>query len=77
MILSCRTTIDLFAAFVDGALSTEEEQALRAHMADCPRCVEFLESYRGTSRVLRDATAAEMPPEVEDRLLRFLANRRR
>jgi anti-sigma factor RsiW len=75
MILNCRTTIELFAAFVDGALSAEEEHALRVHMADCPRCVEFLESYRGTSRIVRDATAATLPPDVEERLLRFLASR--
>jgi anti-sigma factor RsiW len=73
MIATCRTTIDLLAAFVDGALSAEEEQSLRAHLADCPRCVEFLESYRGTSRVLREATALEMPPAVQRRLLAFLA----
>jgi anti-sigma factor RsiW len=73
MIATCRITIDLLAAFVDGGLSAEEEQALRAHLADCPRCVEFLESYRGTSRILREATALEMPPDVERRLLAFLA----
>jgi anti-sigma factor RsiW len=75
MIASCRTTIDLLAAFVDGVLSAEEERALRAHLAECPRCVEFLESYRSTSRILREATGLEMPPDVERRLLAFLARR--
>lgn len=72
MISNCRTTVDLLAAFVDGALSAEEERALRDHLADCPRCVEFLESYRATTRILRDATDVQMPPDVESRLLAFL-----
>jgi anti-sigma factor RsiW len=76
MIANCRTTIDLLAALVDGALSGEEEQALQAHMADCPRCVEFLESYRGASRIIREATKVDVPAEIEERLLGFLASKR-
>ena len=76
MIANCRTTIDLLAALVDGALSKEEESALAAHLADCPRCVEFLASYRGTSRIIREATTMDVPPDIEDRLLGFLAGRR-
>lgn len=75
MIANCRTTIDLLAAFVDHALSSEEEQALQAHMADCPRCVEFLESYRGTSRIIREATEVDLPVDIAERLLGFLASR--
>jgi anti-sigma factor RsiW len=75
MIANCRTAIDLMAAFVDDALSAEERQALSDHLADCPRCVEFVESYRGTGRVLRQATDVEVPPDVEARLLSFLQRR--
>jgi anti-sigma factor RsiW len=70
--MNCRTTVELLAAFADGALSPEEEGALRAHLADCPRCTEFLESYRATSRVLRTATEVDVPADIEERLLRFL-----
>lgn len=76
MTASCRTTVELMAAFVDGVLTADEEQALRAHLAGCPRCIEFLEAYRGTSRVIRDATDVELPADVEARLLEFLATRR-
>ncbi len=76
MIANCRTTIDLLAAFVDGALSGEEQQALQAHIAHCPRCVEFLESYRAASRIIREATKVEVPAEIQERLLEFLATRR-
>jgi anti-sigma factor RsiW len=72
MIANCRTTVELLAAFVDGTLPVAEEHALRAHLADCPRCVEFLESYRATARIIRDATDIEMPPDIESRLLAFL-----
>lgn len=69
---NCRTTIELLAGYVDGALSPEEEAVLREHMAQCPRCVEFLASYRGTSRIFRDATDVDVPPDLEARLLDLL-----
>lgn len=72
MAANCKTTISLLADFLDGALAPEIEAALRAHFASCPKCVEFLESYRGTSRVVRQATDVTIAAEVEARLLRFL-----
>jgi anti-sigma factor RsiW len=73
--MNCRSTVDLLAAFVDGALPPGDEQALRAHLAGCPRCVEFIESYRATGRVFRDATDVEIPGDLEARLLEFLSQR--
>jgi anti-sigma factor RsiW len=70
---TCKSTLSLLAAFVDGALSPADDAALRAHLADCPRCTEFLESYRATGRVIGAATDVEIPPDVEDRLRAFLA----
>ncbi len=71
--VNCRGTIELFAAFVDGQLSAVEKMALRKHLKDCPRCAEFLESYRGTSRIYREATRVEVPEELSRRLFEFLA----
>lgn len=77
MIANCRTTVDLLAALVDGALSAEEDAALAAHLADCPRCVEFLASYRGTSRIIREAMKVDVPPDIEERLLGFFVGRQK
>jgi anti-sigma factor RsiW len=74
MIANCRTTVDLLAALVDGALSAEEDAALAAHFADCPRCVEFLASYRATSRIIREAIKVDLPADIEERLLGFLVS---
>jgi hypothetical protein len=49
--------------------------ALTAHVAGCPRCVAFVESYRATPRILRSATAAELPGDLAASLRRFLAER--
>ena len=77
MIVTCRTTVELLAAFLDGALPVEDEAALRAHLAACPRCVEFLESYRATGAVIREATEVALPDEVAARLAAFLRDRTR
>jgi hypothetical protein len=76
-IANCRTTVDLLGALVDGALSAEEDAALAAHFAACPRCVEFLASYRGTSRIIREVMKVDVPADIEERLFEFLASRRR
>jgi anti-sigma factor RsiW len=72
MIASCRTTIDLLPALIDHALAPEQHDAVHDHLAVCPRCVEFQQSYRATIRILRDATATEPPKDLEARLLVLL-----
>ena len=63
---------ELFLEYAEGRLSESEREAVSAHLEGCPPCVEFLRSYRETPRIAREATASRMPPEVADRLKRFL-----
>jgi anti-sigma factor RsiW len=49
---------------------------IEAHVAGCPRCTAFVASYRETPRILREASAVTMPPDLEASLLRFLRSRR-
>jgi anti-sigma factor (TIGR02949 family) len=75
--MTCRETIDLFMDFVEGSLSPEDKQELDRHFAACPPCLEFLRSYEATPRILKRAAAQKMPPEVGERLKRFLEKKRR
>jgi len=58
-------------------LPAETAAALEAHVAGCPRCAAYVESYRATPRILRAATAAPLPPDLEQSLIAFLRGRRR
>jgi anti-sigma factor RsiW len=62
--------------YLEGALGLPEREAIDAHVAGCPRCVAFLESYVQTPRILRAVTAEALPAELATSLRRFLAARR-
>ena len=75
--LACASGIDLLTDYLEGALPAEVSADLETHVAGCPRCTAFLAAYRETPRILRDATAITMPPDLEKSLLDFLRARRR
>ena len=70
--MTCRDAIDLFAEFLDGALSEETVRTLEIHLADCAPCRAYLNTYRSTAGLVGQAGRVEMPPELRDRLRRFL-----
>ena len=67
--LTCASGVDLLMEYLEGTLPAETSTAIEAHVSDCPRCVAFIESYRETPRILRDATTVEMPKDLEESLL--------
>ena len=69
---ACASGVDLLMDYLEGALTPEVRAALDAHVAGCERCIAFVESYRATPRILRDATAAKIPPDVNQSLRAFL-----
>jgi anti-sigma factor (TIGR02949 family) len=75
--LRCREIIDLLADYLDGSLPSETAKNLEAHLEGCPPCIAFVNTYRGTVNVVRRLSAAEIPPELRDRLISFLRERKR
>jgi anti-sigma factor RsiW len=67
--LTCREVADFLMAYEDGELSEAARREFDAHLAVCPDCVAYLESYRATVALGRrafadeDAAAAEQVPE--------------
>lgn len=73
----CASGVELLMEYLEGSLAPDVRAALEAHVAGCPRCVAFLASYQATPRILRAATLAALPEDLEDSLLEFLRRRRR
>jgi anti-sigma-K factor RskA len=64
------STHDLSAAYALDALDNDERRRFEAHLADCPRCREDLDSFRTTAAALAVAEpASEPPPELRGRIL--------
>jgi anti-sigma factor RsiW len=74
--LVCASGVDLLMDYLEGVLPSDLSADLEAHVSGCPRCTAFLASYRETPRILREASAVTMPPDLEESLLRFLRSRR-
>jgi anti-sigma factor RsiW len=71
----CATGVELLMDYLDGVLSADVRAALDEHVAGCERCTAFVASYCATPRILRDATAASLPADVEASLKAFLRAR--
>lgn len=71
---TCKDSLELLQAYVDGELSPGERARLETHFGDCTPCEAFLLTYRETPRLAREALKAEMPAEMGARLTSFLRN---
>jgi anti-sigma factor RsiW len=75
-VVVCASGVELLNDYLEGVLPAELRMELEAHVAACPRCSAFVAAYRETPRVLRDATVATLPPDLEASLMDFLLKRR-
>jgi anti-sigma factor RsiW len=74
--ISCRTGVELLMDYLEGVVPEDMRKLLDSHVAGCPKCTAFVASYVATPRIVRDATAAAMPPELQRSLLAFLRAQR-
>ncbi len=70
--LQCKDIVDLLEAYLDGGLDPATTQALTDHLADCPDCTAFLNTYRRTVDTTRELREEELPAPLRERLLAFL-----
>jgi predicted anti-sigma-YlaC factor YlaD len=70
----CRELLGQLNDYVDGELAAELCDDLEQHMADCPDCRVVFDTLTKTIALYHtlDDTTAELPPDVEARLLRRL-----
>jgi anti-sigma factor RsiW len=73
---TCASGVDLLMEYLEGELPADVRAAIDRHVTGCPRCVAFIESYRATPRILREATAATLPEDLQASLLAALRNAR-
>ena len=74
--ISCQTGVELLMDYLEGVVPDDVRTILDSHVAGCQKCTAFVASYLATPRILREATAAAMPPELQQSLLAFLRAQR-
>ena len=74
--VSCQIGVELLMDYLEGVVPDDMRTILESHVAGCPKCTAFVASYLATPRILREATAGKMPPELQKSLLAFLRAQR-
>jgi anti-sigma factor RsiW len=79
---TCREVEGLFEAFLDGALESREEEAMRAHVAACPACgaryaldLALVQTIRTAPEEALESVAGEVVGRIKVRRRRRLALR--
>ena len=77
--MTCKEFIDFLMAYLDGELEGDVAKVFEEHMHLCPPCVEYLESYKATVALGRQACCdeTEVPPEVPEGLIKAIQAARR
>ena len=80
--MTCKEFIDFLMAYLEGELGTETVSVFEEHLQLCPPCVEYLESYKSTVALGRQACRdladdAPVPPEVPEGLVKAILEARK
>ncbi len=78
--ITCRELIDFLWRYLEGEVSEEERLEFEYHLARCPTCVAYMNSYKETVSLGRAAfedLEAPAPPEVPEDLVAAILTARR
>jgi anti-sigma factor RsiW len=78
--VTCREFADFIADFFDDGLPAAERQAFERHLARCQNCARYLDGYRQTVALGKQAFAnadGSLPSEVPDELVDGIIRARR
>jgi anti-sigma factor RsiW len=67
--LSCAEVVELVTDYLEGRLPPEQRRRFDEHVSGCDGCVAYLEQMRATIATAGRLREADLPPELEERLL--------
>jgi anti-sigma factor RsiW len=70
-----RLVMEALYDFEEGTMPSSERAHFEEHLAACPPCVRFLDSYRATGRTLRALKPREIPPTLARTVFQFVKER--
>jgi anti-sigma factor RsiW len=76
--ITCKELVDFLGEYVEGALSAAQLAEFHRHLAVCPSCIHYVESYK-TTRLLGKAAFCDAsrpdepaPADVPEDLIRAI-----
>ena len=78
--MTCRELIEFLMSYIDGELADDRRSLFDEHLANCPDCVTYLETYRKTvaleTELLGASLDALVPGDVPEDLVRAILSAR-
>jgi anti-sigma factor RsiW len=74
-VVSCRVFVEFLSEYLSGELTAAERAEFEVHLAECPECVAYLDTYQKTIRLGKtvcDHPEDRVPDEVPEQLVRAL-----
>ena len=78
--MTCRDFTEFLGEYLAGSLPAAQRARFEEHLAECPDCVAYLQTYQDAIRLGKAActhAADPVPPEVPDDLVRAILAARR
>jgi hypothetical protein len=72
---TCKQITSLVFDYLNNALGPRVRRDFVRHLALCPDCVAFLNTYKKTVRMTRSVRVQDMPAKVRANVLDFLRRR--
>lgn len=68
----CREVVDLLSDYIDGECTSQVEGLIDAHLADCPHCIAFVNTFRKSVKMTKALDYGDIPKDLRIRLHRVL-----
>jgi anti-sigma factor RsiW len=65
--VTCRELVEFLSEYLSGELAATERAEFEAHLAECPACVAYLDTYGKTIQLLK-AAFARSEDQLPDRM---------
>jgi anti-sigma factor RsiW len=70
--ITCQQLIDFVASYREHELTAEQEAEFERHLAVCPSCVAYLNTYEQTVLLAKASAADRVPDEIPEALVRAI-----
>jgi anti-sigma factor RsiW len=71
--VNCRDFVEFLSEYFSDELTAAERAEFEAHLAECPDCVAYLDTYQQTIQLIKAATShpeSQVPGGVPEKLVR-------
>ena len=75
--ITCQQLIDFLMSYLDNELPLEQRAEFDRHMAACPSCVDYLNTYEKTVSLAKACANDSVPEEVPESLVQAILEARK